>query len=342
MRLLTRIKRRPLHKPDVRRASREHDEPVEAERDAARFRHLRQRGEEILIERIALAIDAFPLLHIRQEALALLACDGQFGKAVGEFDPACIELETFGDPWIVRLRSRKRRFRNRIFIKDRQPAKPEAWFDLISEHPAENIGPAIIGDHAKAEPHRCGGKRVTIIEECKKIDASVPAEGFGCRQPLRLGERIGCPLPVLKHERVRRAGRSPRERHAISHDRGVRLSRPVPLGHDELRSMKRPHLTVPENAGEIDDALLSRREQLFHGEFRRGVKITPYALPSGRHPFRCEAVEMRLIARGDLQRSSFYLYKLFFCKICPRASHDTIARKQKRTPAGVAVTIPEW
>ena len=93
---------RPLHEVDAWRAGREHDQPVEAEGDAARLRHFGERRKEILVERVALAVDPRLLVHFGGEAAALLGRVGQLGEAVGEFDPAGIELEALGDARVAR------------------------------------------------------------------------------------------------------------------------------------------------------------------------------------------------------------------------------------------------
>ena len=54
-------------------------------------------GEEILVDRIARAVDALALVHLRLEAAALLGGVGQLAEAVGELDAAAIELEALGD-----------------------------------------------------------------------------------------------------------------------------------------------------------------------------------------------------------------------------------------------------
>ena len=63
---------------------------------------MRERGEEILVDRIALAVDALLLVHLGLEAPALLGRIGQFAEAVGELDAAGIELEALGDARIAR------------------------------------------------------------------------------------------------------------------------------------------------------------------------------------------------------------------------------------------------
>ena len=80
-------------------------------------RHLRQSGEKILVDRIALAIDALFLRHVAFEAAALLGRVVEFAKSVGELDAADIKLEALGDARIVSL-PRQGRQRGRIVVED--------------------------------------------------------------------------------------------------------------------------------------------------------------------------------------------------------------------------------
>ena len=98
------------------RAGRQHHQPVKAERDAAGGRHARQRVEEILVDRVALAMDALFFVHGSFEARALLGNVGQFAKGIGEFYPAGVELETLGNLVASRLGPRQRGQRQRILI----------------------------------------------------------------------------------------------------------------------------------------------------------------------------------------------------------------------------------
>ena len=68
-------------------AQRQHHQPVEPQRDAAGLGHHRQGCEEILVDRIAFAIEPLLLIHLGGEATALLGRIGQFAEAVGKLDP---------------------------------------------------------------------------------------------------------------------------------------------------------------------------------------------------------------------------------------------------------------
>ncbi len=74
---------------------------------------VRERCEEILVQRIALAVAGLASVHLRLEPAALLVGVGQLAKAVGELDPAAIELEALGDAGIVGAGAGERCFASR-------------------------------------------------------------------------------------------------------------------------------------------------------------------------------------------------------------------------------------
>ena len=61
-----------------------------------------ERGQKILVDRIAFAIDPHLLRHLDLEAAALLGRVRQFAEGVREFDAAGIKLEPLGHPRIAR------------------------------------------------------------------------------------------------------------------------------------------------------------------------------------------------------------------------------------------------
>ena len=101
----------------------------------------RQRGKKILVDRIALAVDALLLRHLAFEPAALLGRIGEFAKTVGELDAAGIKLEALGDARIGR-RPRQRRLRGRVLVEDGGAADAEIALDALDQHAAENIAPA--------------------------------------------------------------------------------------------------------------------------------------------------------------------------------------------------------
>src|SRR5581483_2160428 len=95
----------PDHLLEALGAGGQHRQPVEAEGDAGGGRHAREGGEEVLVDRITLAMHACLLVHLRLEAAALLRRVDQLAEAVGELDAADIQLETLGDTRIVGRRA---------------------------------------------------------------------------------------------------------------------------------------------------------------------------------------------------------------------------------------------
>ena len=98
------------------RTSRQHHQAVEAERYSAGGRHARQGFEEILVDRVTLAMDPLFFVHGSFEARALFGNVGQLAEGIGEFYPAGVELETLGNGVASRLGPRQRGQRQRILI----------------------------------------------------------------------------------------------------------------------------------------------------------------------------------------------------------------------------------
>ena len=118
--------------------------------------------EEILVDRIALAIDARLLVHVGLEAAALLGRVGQFAEGVGEFDAAGIELEAFRDARIAGFGPRQRRLRDRIFAQDRGAAAGRDAARCARQDAAEDVRPGVVGGDADAGLDGVGGEPVAI------------------------------------------------------------------------------------------------------------------------------------------------------------------------------------
>ena len=85
--------RRPDHIVDPWRTGGQHHQPVKAKRNPACGGHQGQSGKEILVHRIAFAVNPFLFVHLGGEAAALFGGVGQFAKAIGQFHPAGVNLE---------------------------------------------------------------------------------------------------------------------------------------------------------------------------------------------------------------------------------------------------------
>ena len=92
-----------------------------------------ERGEEILVDGIAFAIDALLLVHLHFEARALFIRVGQLAEAVGEFYAAGIKLEAFRHARVVPAGARQGRLAARIFDQDRRAFQAEARFEPLAK-----------------------------------------------------------------------------------------------------------------------------------------------------------------------------------------------------------------
>ena len=76
------------------RAGCEHDQPVEAEGDAGALRQpVFQSRQEIVVDRIGLAVERLLLCLVGGEAATLLGGIGQFAEGIRQFEPADVQLE---------------------------------------------------------------------------------------------------------------------------------------------------------------------------------------------------------------------------------------------------------
>ena len=106
--------------------------------------------------------------------------------------------------------------------------------------------------------------------------------------------------------------------------------------------VQRRALAIAEDAGEIEDARLAGRQQLLGGEFRRGVQVIGVAAaPASSISAGGEAVQMRLVARRDLQDRGLDLDEIARLEPAPQRRLDAPARQQGRAPVGMDVRPPE-
>ena len=138
----------------VVRAAGEHDNPVESQRRADGFPHVRQAVEEIFVDGIAFPIELLLQRHIRLEAAALLGGVGEFAEGVGEFDAAGVKLEPLGDAGVVRAEARERRLAGGIIGEEGRPAEAEVGLDLLRQQAAEQVRPGIVRRDAHAGARR--------------------------------------------------------------------------------------------------------------------------------------------------------------------------------------------
>src|SRR5690242_21659258 len=103
----------------MRRAGQQHDEAVKTERDAGAIRQaVFERCQEILVNRIRLAIERLLFGLIREKSAALLLRVGQFAERIGDFEPADVKLEALAEPRVAGLRTRQGGERDGIIVEE--------------------------------------------------------------------------------------------------------------------------------------------------------------------------------------------------------------------------------
>lgn len=303
-------RRRPHHLINPQCAGRQHHQPVEAERNAARLRHLRDRGQKVLVERIGLAVAALLLGHRLHEAPALLIGVGQFAKPVGELDAAGIDLETLGHTWIVGLHARQRRLWRWVFEQNGQTTLPQMGFDMLDQDLAEDVRPGVIladADLARRRLRERGAVTLAARNGRKQVDPGEAHERAGDRQEFGLGKGIGDPAAEGELPDPRRLRRPSDDDDAIGHSGVVRCTRPVPFQHGEFGQMQVAALAISEHPCEFENPGFAGREQLLAGEFRGRPQIARGPAAVGPHDLRPRSVQMGLIPRGDLEDGGFDL-----------------------------------
>ncbi len=119
--------------------------------------------------------------------------------------------------------------------------------------------------------------------------------------------RSGSAKGSASRPRKRSAPRRPRARRARSRPAQSAISASSGASARYHSSMvnsgwcRAPRSRLRNTRGEIEDARLAGRQQLLHGEFRRGMQIGGPGAPVRADHRGGEGVQMRLIARRDLQ-----------------------------------------
>ncbi len=104
--------------------------------------------------------------------------------------------------------------------------------------------------------------------------------------------------------------------------------------------MQRGALAITKHPGEIEDALLAGGQQFLAGEFGRGAQIKRVAFASGADQLGRKAVQVRFIARRDLQRCRFDLNEILRGEPRAQSRRNPRARDQKRPPVGMHSLVP--
>ncbi len=131
------------------------------------------------------------------------------------------------------------------------------------------------------------------------------------------------------------------KRHAIRHQGRIRLAGAIPFDHREFGMVQRAALAIAKHFGEFDDAPFARGQQFLAGEFRRSTQIKRRRTTVRRPECGREGMQMRLVARRDLQRPGLDLDKVIAGKPGPQRHHDPAPRQQDRPAVGVNMRGPK-
>jgi elongation factor P len=304
-----------------------------------------QRGEEILVDGIALAVNPLFLVHLHFEAQPLLGGIRELAETVGELHAADIKLETLGQARIGRHGTRQGRLAAGIFAKDRRLLDAEPRLDGGDQNLAEDVGPGVILRDIKTGALGPGRQRVAVSlagrgQGGHQVDAGVIVESFGNRQALQFGARITAAVFVGERGNARGVGSQLHDGRAIL-DRGrVGLAGAIPFQHGEFGNVKRSALAVAEDPGEIEDAAFARRQQLLGGEFGRSVQVKRPPLPVRAHGFGGEGGQMRLVARRYGQGAALDFHEIPGLEPGPDGLLDPPADKQGRTAVDMPLGRP--
>src|SRR5262245_3088671 len=304
---------------------------------------MRERGQEILIDRIALTKDALFLVHLRLEPLALQAGIDELAEGVHELNPAGIELEALRPAWIGRFGSRQRGKIGRIVTEDGGAALAKPRLDALNEHTGENVGPRIVIGYPY--PGGAGRCRQALpptpsVLEGVQIDAGEPVERFRNADPLRLRKRVGTASRVTQPVAADRCGSRAQQLRAILHQPLVGLMRPIPFQHRKGRMMQGAALAIAEHLGKGEDALLPGCQQLLARELGRSVKVKALARAVGGNQLGGEGEEVALVAGRHLERAGFHFHEALGLKPGPERGPNAPAREQKWPPVPMLVRAP--
>ena len=222
----------------------------------------------------------------------------------------------------------------------------EMRLDLFRHHPAENVAPRYRRRQParpRESPRQPSASR-SPSPAFSVASRSIPAWRSNASATVsRSGSANGSTL--RGHETETACAPTARaacgqQRSAVLHQSLVVFVGAIPFQQRELRMMQRGALAIAEHAGEIEDARLAGRQQFLAGEFRRGAQIERVAFTSGADQLGRKSMQMRFIARRNLQCCGLDLNEIPRGEPRPQSRRDLRARQQKRPPVGVHGRVP--
>jgi hypothetical protein len=178
------------------------------------------------------------------------------------------------------------------------------------------------------------------VDRGEEIDAGVALEGLRNAEALGLERRIDTRSAPGEPPGAGGLRGEAEERGAIGHQHVVSLACPVPFQHRELGVVQGAALAVAIDPGEGEQPRLAGSEKLLAGEFGRGVEVERLPGAVRAQGFRCESMEMRLVAGRGLEGGGFDLDEIVALEKAPDCGRDPVAADEKRPPVGVDVGHP--
>ena len=226
----------------MRRPGRQHHQPVEAQCDAACRGHLRQRREEILVQRVALAVDA-PASRPSRPRSGGAARPGRSAR----------RNRSRARPRRHRARSARRRADRPALPAPGRPRRPDtrtarsrvrcpSWARRVpTSTRLKHVGPGVVGRdaHARAAAAATNASRSSAITRRDRSRRGARRPPPPSAAPGRQRDRPRRSAPGAGSSRRPRA-RPRQDRDAVVHDRLIGLAGAIPFQHGEFGRVQRP------------------------------------------------------------------------------------------------------
>src|SRR5271166_2188438 len=119
-------------------------------------------------------------------------------EGIGQFNPATVQFETFGNARIIAADPRERRFARGIGVKDGGSPEAELRFDPLAQKATEDVRPVIVRRDAQTGLLRLASelshvRRAANWQTVVQVHANVAPKRISHREKLRRLERTGLP-----------------------------------------------------------------------------------------------------------------------------------------------------
>ena len=338
--------RHPNHLIDALCARHQHDQAVKAKSNPAGRRHVRKRGEKVFIDRISFRIDAVLFRHCVGKPGPLLRGIGQFGKGIGEFDAAGVELEALSDLVASQFRTRQCGERQRILGQYCRPPDTKMWVDPLNKNAAENITPCIVVGDRDAGRFRFRGQRIAVPSplhhRAQEIDPRIAHERGGNRKAFRRSERVRGSPAMLQQASTACARRFLEKRGTVFHQLLIGRFGPIPFEHGEFRMMEDASLTISKHPSEFHDSGLAGRHQFFACKFGRSTQKKRAARLVRPDQAGLERVQVRFISGRHLKGGRLHFDEPAGGKPGAQGTDNSGTRRQVWPTGRVRLGTPEW